>query len=773
MELSKLATYIHIDPSRLMKAQGLVEKALVRFDRDEEVIESYLRNNLTGEALAYALDVLSEETMSYMGTAVHFDGKTYSAPTLAIYNVASKPELKAKIKEKVTKKNEQQKKMREEVEDLTEREHDEPGESDDSPSVKAHNRSLRNKYGKRMYPSGKAGYGRRPDISKDPRYGSVGEALDPVGKEDEDIDNDGKKNDKNDKYIKNRRAAIAKAMKTRKEEVELDELYKGKHGQSEKEYQAGRSDAGKRISGDEKTGPRHYALGRARGAAVDAPTAPGAKPANTPKLSSSEKEYHQYNKSGAKSRAQYNKVGGSKGLPGSKNEEFETDIEMLEQYHTLKTYFLENDIAYSDDEVLEIFENISDEDYDYFMNEALKMVGKKKDGVIINPKISGADSIKEQGPTQPQMVAKKKEMPSAPVTQTAQPQRVAPTAQNPQQQQQLRTQTQMQQKQLQLQKQKMQMKRQGKLAINAESYDLQEVDLSTQGPDYSNTIVNAANEKPAKKKKSLTDFKTYSKNKKQSEEFVAEEDPCWKGYTQVGMKKKGGKEVPNCVPSKGVPKAKGYKEEVEQIDEISTKLAGKVVNARIERTGAAADRENKARTPQNVRDTVAAADKEARARKLAAGVRARRAANEEVEIEEGKQSFPMKKVEKQMEKARKGSVYGRPPSRDAVPNVSDSEKKETSRFSKMFHASQKAKREKQNADKASRSSTFYKDTHPASPAKMKKANEEFDQIIEKAPPGDKYERMVKHIKKGYSKDGLTKKEKEVAYATAWKAYKNK
>jgi len=36
-------------------------------------------------------------------------------------------------------------------------------------------------------------------------------------------------------------------------------------------------------------------------------------------------------------------------------------------------------------------------------------------------------------------------------------------------------------------------------------------------------------------------------------------DPCWKGYTQVGMKKKGGKEVPNCVPSKDVPKAKGYK----------------------------------------------------------------------------------------------------------------------------------------------------------------------------------------------------------------------
>jgi len=28
----------------------------------------------------------------------------------------------------------------------------------------------------------------------------------------------------------------------------------------------------------------------------------------------------------------------------------------------------------------------------------------------------------------------------------------------------------------------------------------------------------------------------------------AKKDPCWKGYKQVGTKKKGGKEVPNCVP---------------------------------------------------------------------------------------------------------------------------------------------------------------------------------------------------------------------------------
>lgn len=48
-----------------------------------------------------------------------------------------------------------------------------------------------------------------------------------------------------------------------------------------------------------------------------------------------------------------------------------------------------------------------------------------------------------------------------------------------------------------------------------------------------------------------------------------------------------------------------------------------------------------------------------------------------------------------------------------------------------------------------------------------------EDLQEKAPPGEKYERMVKHIKKGYSKDGeLSKKEKGIAYATAWKE-KNK
>ncbi len=100
---------------------------------------------------------------------------------------------------------------------------------------------------------------------------------------------------------------------------------------------------------------------------------------------------------------------------------------------------------------------------------------------------------------------------------------------------------------------------------------------------------------------------------------------------------------------------------------------------------------------------------------------------EEVEefVDEAKQPFPFKKVEKQMAKAREGSVYAKK-GNPAVPNTTDTEKKETSRYSKMHHATERAKREKQNDDKSRRSSTFYRDTHPASAPKMKKANEEVD-----------------------------------------------
>ena len=120
--------------------------------------------------------------------------------------------------------------------------------------------------------------------------------------------------------------------------------------------------------------------------------------------------------------------------------------------------------------------------------------------------------------------------------------------------------------------------------------------------------------------------------------------------------------------------------------------------------------------------SIAAADRHSKKLKIIPGMSHEQF---EYDLEEGKQSFPFKRVENQMDKARQGSVYakqGNPP----APNPSDAEKRNTTRYTDMFRASEKAKREKQNAAKASRSSTFYRDTHPASPPKMKKANEEFE-----------------------------------------------
>jgi len=41
----------------------------------------------------------------------------------------------------------------------------------------------------------------------------------------------------------------------------------------------------------------------------------------------------------------------------------------------------------------------------------------------------------------------------------------------------------------------------------------------------------------------------------QNEARIAEDSPCWKGYKQVGMKDKGGRQVPNCVPEGKVNEA--------------------------------------------------------------------------------------------------------------------------------------------------------------------------------------------------------------------------
>jgi hypothetical protein len=100
------------------------------------------------------------------------------------------------------------------------------------------------------------------------------------------------------------------------------------------------------------------------------------------------------------------------------------------------------------------------------------------------------------------------------------------------------------------------------------------------------------------------------------------------------------------------------------------------------------------------------------------------AKNEEFEIEEGKQTFPYKKVAAKIKDKLGKSVYAKTDN-SPVPNTTDAEKRATTQMSKMARVYNQTKRADQEKAKANRSSTFYRDTHPASAPKMKKKNEEF------------------------------------------------
>jgi chromosome segregation ATPase len=55
------------------------------------------------------------------------------------------------------------------------------------------------------------------------------------------------------------------------------------------------------------------------------------------------------------------------------------------------------------------------------------------------------------------------------------------------------------------------------------------------------------------------------------------DDPCWKDYKMVGMKKKNGKDVPNCVPKEEVEIKEGGMKEIDtnkkELERLSTRLS--------------------------------------------------------------------------------------------------------------------------------------------------------------------------------------------------------
>ena len=111
MDINNVSTFITLDPSKLFNAEGLYQRAMVMYEGDEDLIESFLKEHLASDSLAYAMHLLEEtSSTSYMGVKIHYNGTSFSAPTAGVYGVKSRPEIKARIKAKVLKRNENQNK---------------------------------------------------------------------------------------------------------------------------------------------------------------------------------------------------------------------------------------------------------------------------------------------------------------------------------------------------------------------------------------------------------------------------------------------------------------------------------------------------------------------------------------------------------------------------------------------------------------------------------------------------------------------------------------
>ena len=129
-----------------------------------------------------------------------------------------------------------------------------------------------------------------------------------------------------------------------KEETEtVDEVYKGKHGQSEKEYQDGRSDGGKMISGDSTHSGAAYSSRAVKNTGPN-PAGGKEKPKAQGRMTS-----------GARADLMYRKANLKKA-----NEETEMANE-YEVYNVVSTYLLENNFAESQESADAIIENMSSE----------------------------------------------------------------------------------------------------------------------------------------------------------------------------------------------------------------------------------------------------------------------------------------------------------------------------------------------------------------------------------------------------------------------------
>jgi len=341
--------------------------------------------------------------------------------------------------------------------------------------------------------------------------------------------------------------------------------------------------------------------------------------------------------------------------------------------------------------------------------------------------------------------------------------------------------------------------------------------------------------------------------KAQAKSVKEDKDPCWKGYEMIGMKKKGGRKVPNCVPTneenieegqvtgprsyKGSPDRKrkavqmalgrkhkdhpdwnertnpqhsaltlgrklqkqGIKEE-EQIDELSNStLASYLYSA----SDSLRNLDKKEKTVKNMKkiDMRDHGMHTATNKIIKRDKKLRKALGEE-QIDEVSKRLLGRYIKKAhvsgLGAAAEGEQAYSSKDKEALHRSNKTgEKREqgieraVNKMTGSARVHAKEAYEKQEAGvktKDGKTHTLHR-RNPGHPTeyhtvttkdaegkttvkagKPKYIKKHWDKLEEKAPPGAKFERMVKHIKKGYAKDGeLTKKEKGIAFATAWKA----
>ena len=268
-----------------------------------------------------------------------------------------------------------------------------------------------------------------------------------------------------------------------------------------------------------------------------------------------------------------------------------------------------------------------------------------------------------------------------------------------------------------------------------------------------------------------------------SEEKNDLKDACWKGYTAKGLKKKGGRMVPNCVPveesEQYAPKKAGVKGSPESDrHELSVRNPGHDSEYHVIKT---THRGGKALNPpdvvvgkpnyiskkwKNLKEDINPGQvlqdlRDADAKKNPSGPAAYRKDVEDKSLEQAGKNYSNNMKEEQINEigdtAKGRKALGRYIKKAHVSGLAAADDAANAYHRKDYKELRKHNR------------TGEKREQGVNRAADKLAKEET--IVEKAPPGAKFKRMAKHIKAGYAEGGLTDVEKRKAFGATWKAYK--